>query len=131
MRSLTKIINVNLASLDDAFQSPDWNRLAAVHGHNDLSPVSMFPFLMAASLTNGKKTVRAQNFDNVFGATNWKTLTQGRESSSTLSPFFNFIGEGSNHKTKASFAFSMASASESPAVAHPGNSGNTADHRLA
>lgn len=40
-------------------------------------------------------------------------------------------GEGSNQSSSASCAFAIASASESPADAQPGNSGNTADQRLA
>lgn len=36
---------------------------------------------------------------------------------------------GSNQRAKASFALAMASASVSPALAQPGNSGKTADQR--
>src|SRR5262249_62121409 len=39
-------------------------------------------------------------------------------------------GEGSNQSSNASMAFAMASSSESPADAQPGNSGKTADQRL-
>jgi hypothetical protein len=77
-----------------------------------------------------KKTICTQNFNDFFCIANWMVLAQGRESSSNLAPLPNFIGDGSNQSVNASLAFSTASASVSPALAQPGNSGKTADHLL-
>ena len=68
---------------------------------------------------------------HVFGVANWKTPAQGSDTSSSLALFFSFNFDGSNHKASASRAFSIASTSVPPAEAQPGNSGKTADHRLA
>jgi len=74
--------------------------------------------------------VLSQYFDDFFCVANWKTAAHGTASSNSFAPFASFMGAGSNHKARASLAFSIASASVSPAVAQPGNSGKTADHRL-
>src|SRR5579872_4126464 len=101
-----------------------------MHGHDNLASVRMTPFLMAARLTCQNKTMSTQDPHNVLGTAYWKAPAQGTETSSSLAPLPSFTGDGSNHKAEASLAFAIASASVSPAVAQPGNSGKTADQRL-
>lgn len=71
-----------------------------------------------------------QNLDDLFRATNRKSPAHGKASSSTLAPWASGKSAGSNQSASASLAFAIASSSVSPALAHPGNSGNTADQRF-
>jgi hypothetical protein len=127
---LAEIIHRKPAALDDAFERSNGYGLAPVHGNYDLASIGMPPFLVAAGLIRQNKSSPAQNFNYVFGASDWKPAAQGTESSSNLAPLSSFTGEGSNHRASASRAFATASASVSPAVAQPGSSGKTADHLL-
>lgn len=129
--SSTKCIYAQSAAVNNAFQRANGNGFAGVHCHDHLAAILVPPFLVAAGLGNHHKTILAQNFDNVSCAANWVPSTHGTASSIILAPLGNFIGAGSNQSARASWAFVTASSSVSPAVAQPGNSGNTADHRLA
>jgi hypothetical protein len=129
--SSTKGIHVQAAAFDNAFQSADGNGFASMHCNDHLAAIFMTPFLVAPRLGNHHKTILAQNFDNFSCAANWIPPAHGTASSIILAPLDNLIGAGSNQSASASWAFAMASSSVSPAVAQPGNSGNTADQRLA
>ena len=102
-----------------------------MHGHNHLSAIFVTPFLVAARLGNHRKTMLAQNFDDFPCAANWIPAAHGTASSIIFAPLGNLTGTGLNQSASASVALATASASVSPAVAHPGTSGNTADHRFA
>ena len=102
-----------------------------MHCHDHLAAIFVTPFLVAAGLGNHRKTMLAQNFDDFSCAANWIPPAHGTASSIIFAPLGNLIGAGSNQSASASWALVMASASVSPAVAQPGNSGNTADQRLA
>ena len=73
----------------------------------------------------------AENPDNVMGRADWEPVTQGKATSSSLAFLGTSTGVGSNHKARASLALATASCSVSPALAHPGRSGKTADQRPA
>lgn len=113
------------------FRVPMGKGLAAVHGHDHLAAIFVPPLLVPARLGNQRKTIFAQNFDNISCAANWIPSAHGTASSIIFAPVGNLIGAGSNQRASASWAFVMASASVSPAVAQPGNSGNTTDQRFA
>jgi len=81
---LTKIFRVQAAAFDDAFQRANRNRLAAVHGDDDLPAVFVPPFLVAARLTDAEKTVQAQNFDDFLGVADWIPPAHGTASSTSL-----------------------------------------------
>ena len=102
-----------------------------MHGHDHLAAIFVTPFLVAARLGNHRKTMLAQNFDDFPCAANWIPVAHGTASSIIFAPLGNLTGAGSNQSASASVALVTASASVSPAVAHPGISGNTADQRLA
>ena len=128
---LSEVVRGQSAAFDDALEGADGDRLAAVHGNNDLPSVGMAPFLMATALAHAPKAMLPENPDDIIGVTNWEAMTQGRATSRSL-PFFGMsTGVESNHKASASLALAMASSSVSPALAHPGKSGNTADQRPA
>jgi hypothetical protein len=127
----TKRFHVQSAAFNNAFQSANGDRFASMHCHNHLASIFMTPFLVTARLGNHRKTILAQNFDNISCAANWIPSAHGTASSIIFAPLGNLIGAGSNQRASASWAFVMASASVSPAVAQPGNSGNTADQRFA
>jgi hypothetical protein len=127
----SKIFNVQTAAFDNAFQCTNRNRFASVHGNNHLPSISVAPFLVTAGLTDEIEPVLPQNFDDVFCVANWKSLAHGSETSTSFAFLFRGISDGSNQRANASLAFSIASFSVSPAEAQPGNSGKTADHRLA
>jgi len=55
----TEIFHVQAAAFDDAFQRPDRNGFASVHGHNHLPAIFVTPFLMAAGLRHQFKAVPA------------------------------------------------------------------------
>lgn len=97
--------------------------------HDYLTAVFMPPLLVTASLGNQLKSVLAKCFGNFLAIPHWKPLTHGRASSTILLPSLRFKGAGSNQSCIASLALAMASDSVSPALAQPGNSGKTADHR--
>ena len=131
MRISTKSLHVQAAAFNNAFEGADGDGFAAMHGHNHLSAIFVTPFLVAARLGNHRKTMLAQNFDDFPCAANWIPVAHGTASSIIFAPLGNLTGAGSNQSASASVALVTASASVSPAVAHPGISGNTADQRLA
>jgi hypothetical protein len=102
-----------------------------VDRENHLPPVFVPPLFVAAPLRDDAESSVSQNSGDILSVANRKALAHGKESSTSLAPFVSSTGEGSNQSASASRAFAMASASESPAEAQPGNSGNTADQRLA
>ena len=126
---LTKGFYIQAAPFDDAFEGAKGYQFAAVHGHNNLTAIFMTPFLMAASLPNHDKTMPTKHFDNLLGIANWKPAAHDTANSINFAPLLILTGDGANHRARASLALTMASASVSPALAHPGNSGNTADQR--
>lgn len=125
-----KVFYSQATALDDTFQRADWNGFVSVHGDNYLTSILMPPFLMTTGLSNEGKPVLTENSDNFLCVANWKALAHETASSTSFAPFFNLTGDGSNQSRNASLAFAMASSSVSPAEAHPGNSGKTADHRF-
>src|SRR5471030_3235499 len=114
-----EIFHVQTAAFNDAFQSADGNRFAAVHRDDDLPSVFTPPFLMAAGLRHEGKSVFPQNFYNFLRVANGESPAHATASSSNFAPLFNLTGAGSNQSSIASFALAMASASVSPAEAQP------------
>jgi hypothetical protein len=92
-----------------------------------LPPIQVSTFLMAAFLANLSESVSPKNPNNVFGIAGGKALAHGKPTSRTFAPAGKETAEGSNHNSKASFAFWSASSSVSPADAHPGISGKKAE----
>ena len=131
MRASTKSLRVQAAAFNNALEGANRDAFVAVHGDNHLSAIFVTPFLVAARLGNHRKTMLAQNFDDFPCAANWIPAAHGTASSIIFAPLGNLTGVGSNQSARASVALVTASASVSPAVAHPGISGNTADQRLA
>jgi hypothetical protein len=127
---LSKIVNRQATPIDDAFESADGNRFAAVHGNYHLTPICMPPFLMAAFLTDHRKTVFTQDTNYFPGVADWEAFAHVSATSTTLAPGGTEAGDGSNHSSNASFALRIASSSVSPAEAQPGNSGKNAAHRF-
>src|SRR5688572_15864546 len=91
----------------------------------------MTPFLVTAPLARENESVLLQDLRDFSRAANGKSPAHGSANSSTLAPWGNGTSAGSNHSANASFAFATASSSVSPALAHPGSSGKTADQRCA
>src|SRR5664280_426762 len=127
----TEIIRRQAAPFNDALEGADGDGFVAVHGHDHLPAVGMAPFLMASLLADHDESMAAQDSNDIFGAANWESFAHVSATSSTLAPAGSGSGDGSNHSSKASFALRTASSSMSPAEAHPGSSGKTADQRLA
>ena len=126
---LAEIFHRQPAAFDDALERADGDGFGSMHGHNDLMAAGAPPFLVAAPLGIAHKTSLAQYADDVVCVADWKALAQGRATSRSFAFLGRSMGAGSNHNTRASRALATASSSVSPAVAQPGNSGNTADHR--
>jgi hypothetical protein len=110
-----------------AFKDRDW--LAAVHGNDDLPPVGVAPLLVATTLTHAREAALAEHPNHFISVTDWEVVAQGKATSRSL-PFFGMsTGLESNHNARACLPLATASSSLSPALAHPGKSGNTADQR--
>ena len=127
----TESLYVQATAFNNAFKGANRDGFVAMHGHDHLSAIFVTPFLVAARLGNHRKTMLAQNFDDIPCAANWIPAAHGTASSIIFAPLGSLTGAGSNQSASASLALVMASASVSPAVAQPGISGNTADQRLA
>src|SRR5436190_1005884 len=84
---------------------------------------------MTATLAHEDESALLQDLRDFSRAADRESPAHGTASSSTLAPSGNGTSAGSNHRANASFAFATASSSVSPALAHPGNSGKTADQR--
>ena len=130
LKWLAEIVHVHAAAFDDVFERADGDGLAAVLGDDGLSSVRVTPFLVAAALAHEEKAVPSEHPDDLMGVADWEVPAQGRASSTSLACLRSFTGAGSNQRDSASLALVIASASVSPAVAQPGNSGNTADQRF-
>ena len=126
---LTKYIHVEATAFDDVLERANRDWFAAVIGDYHLPPVRMSPFLMTAALAGESESVLLEDFRDFSRAADRKSPAHGSASSSTLAPCGNGTSAGSNHSANASFAFATASSSVSPALAHPGSSGKTADQR--
>src|SRR5438045_1539213 len=126
---LSKYIHVEAAAFDDVFERANRDWFAAVIGDNHLPTVRMSPFLMTATLAHEDESVLLQDLRDFSRAADRKSPAHGSASSSTLAPCGSGTSAGSNHSANASFAFATASSSVSPALAHPGSSGKTADQR--
>ena len=124
-----KLFHLDSAPLDDAFQRPNRDRFGSVEGHNHLSPVRISPLLVAAGLVDFLEPVPTQNPRHFLGVANRKPAAHATETANTLARPGNLILLGLNQRDKACRAFRTASLSVSPAEAHPGISGNTADQR--
>lgn len=129
-RGLTKRLHAQPTAFDDALERAQRNGFAPVNGHDDLSPIGVPPLLVTPGLPHQRETVPPQYLHDLLRIADWKPLAHGTASSSIFAPWVSLTGDGSNQRAKASLAFATASASVSPAVAQPGNSGNTADHRF-
>lgn len=127
-RSLAKQFQVEATPFDDALKCANRKRLGPMACHNHLSPIRMSPFLVTAALTGEDETVLLQNLPDLSRVADREPPAHGNASSNTLAPRGNATSAGSNQRANASFAFATASSSVSPALAHPGSSGNTADH---
>ena len=131
MTGLPEVVRGQSAAFDDALEGAEGERLAAVLGDDDLPTAGMAPLLVAAALRHAGEAMLPENPDDLIGIADWEAVTQGKATSRSL-PFFGMsTGVESNHKARASLALATASSSVSPALAHPGRSGNTADQRLA
>lgn len=125
-----KIIHAQAAALGDAFEGTDGDGFASVHGHDHLPAIGVTPFLVAAFLADHVEAVPTEDAHHIVRGADWKADTHTSATSRTFDPLDKATGDGSNHKSRASFALRMASASVSPAVAQPGSSGKKADQRL-
>ncbi len=125
-----EIVRVQTAAFDDVLERADGGGLAAVLSDDGLPSVRVMPFLVAAMLVHEESAVSAEHSNDFLGMTNWEAPTQGRASSTSLAFLRNLTGLGSNQMTSDPLALAMASLSVSPAVAQPGNSGNTAAQRF-
>jgi hypothetical protein len=116
-----------------------------LRGHNPLPSLVLGVMLGLVTLSSGCTTpswvVEAERIAKValpiveglasiVGVSAGEALAQGRETSSSLASLPNSNSVGSNHNTRASFAWATASSSMSPAEPQPGSSGNTADQRF-
>ena len=88
------------------------------------------PFLMAAFLAHQQEAVSTQDPHDLIGVADREMLAHGRPTSRILAPAGINCRDGSNQSSRASFALATASASVSPAEAHPGSSGKNAAQRL-
>ena len=68
---LPKVLHGQPAAFNDAFECPDRDWLAVVHGDDNLSAVGVTPFLMAPALANAGKPVLAQHADYIVGFADW------------------------------------------------------------
>ncbi len=109
--------------------SRDQRREVPVRRDDDLMSIGMPPFLLAAFLRHDGETVPAQDTGDFGGRTDREMPAHVSATSSTFAPGARSRATGSNHKASASRALAMASFSVSPALAQPGISGKTADHR--
>jgi hypothetical protein len=125
----TKCIHVEAAAFDDVFERANRDWFAAVISDDHLPSVRMSPFLMTAALASENESVLLQDLRDFSRAADRESAAHGSASSSTFAPWGNGTSAGSNHSANASFAFATASSSVSPALAHPGSSGKTADQR--
>ena len=87
------------------------------------------PLLVAARLVDFLEPMLAQHPRHFFGVSDRKAAAHAAETANTLARPGNLIFEGLNHSERACRAFRTASLSVSPAEAHPGISGKTADQR--
>src|SRR6476659_4746562 len=90
----------------------------------------MTPLLVASFLAYQRKTMFAQDANDVLGCANREALAHVSATSKTFAPAGKSTGVGSNQSSSASFAFWIASSSVAPAQAQPGNSGKNAAHRV-
>jgi len=128
-RSSPELIDAETAA-DDALEGSHRHGLVSMHGNYYLATVRMAPFLMTALLADQNEPVPFQYPGNFLCAQNGKVRAHGKDTSRSFAPVAGLISEGSNHSSSASLALRTASSSVSPAEAHPGSSGKTADHRL-
>ena len=127
--SLAEFFHIDAAAFDDAFQRAEGDGFAAVHGDDDLMPIGVPPFLMAALLRDQGKAVAAENAGDFGSGADRVVAAHVSATSSTFAPAGRSRSTGSNQSARASRALAMASSSVSPALAHPGISGKTADQR--
>ena len=124
-----KLLRPDPTPFHDAFQCPDGDRFRSVKGHDHLPSVRISPLLVAACLVDFLEPMLAQHPRHFLGVADRKAAAHAAETATTLARPGNLILEGLNQRDKACRAFRTASLSLSPAEAHPGISGNTADHR--
>jgi hypothetical protein len=127
----TEVPHTQAAAFNDALERADGDGFIAVHRYDHLPAIGVTPFLMTAFLAYHREAVSAQDSNNFLGVADWIAFAHLSATSNTLAPAGSGSVDGSNQSSKASFALRTASSSVSPAEAHPGNSGKTADHRFA
>src|SRR6266702_1678353 len=127
---LSKFINRQAASLDDAPEGANKDGFAAAHGDDHPTAIGLPPLLVAASLANLGEAMLSQNPDDVFRAADRVALVHVSATSSTLAPAGRGSGAGSNQSSRASLTLRTASSSVSPAEAQPGSSGKKAAHPM-
>lgn len=123
----SKRFHGNSTPFNDALECADRNRFLPVHCDNHLSAIHVTPFLMASSLSHTSESVTPQYLDHLGCRADWEALPHYTVNSTSLA--FDDLGwpTGSNQRAIASLMFSKASASVSPAEAHPGKPCTTAE----
>ena len=124
---LPELIDRYPTALDDALECADGYEFVAVHRDNHLSAIRVPPFLMASSLSDANESVAPQHLDHIARCANWEALAHYTANSISLASDEVGRSVGSNQRAIASLMFSRASASVSPADAHPGRPGTTAE----
>lgn len=128
-RSLAELLHADPAAFDNAFERAERNRFAAVRRDDDLMPVGVPPFLMAAFLRDQGEAMAAKNARDFGCGADRVVAAHVSATSKTFAPAGRSRSTGSNQSARASRALAMASSSVSPALAQPGISGKTADQR--
>ena len=128
-RLFPKGIHRQATGIDDISECADGYDLGTVYGHDDLPAVRVSPLLMAAFLGCEVEVVLSQGMRDLRSRQGGILSTHGRATSISLASAGMVTSAGSNQRARASFAFSTASSSVSPALPQPGSSGKTADQR--
>ena len=63
---LPKFVRGQTTAFDNVLEGADGDWLAAVHGNDDLPPVGMAPFLVAAALAQACEAMRPENPDDII-----------------------------------------------------------------
>ena len=116
----------NATPFNDAPQRAHWQLLSFVIGDNHMfARIVIPPFLMTAPLGDESESMLLQYFDNLVDLQSWQLSSHqaGTSTSKTFSSGFSLTGAGSRYREIASLAFFNASSSVSPALQHPGSSG--------
>lgn len=89
-----KVVDLEAAAFNDAFEGANWNRLVSVSGDNHLTAIFVPPFLMAAVLVGQSEAISSQYSGDLLGGQNGKVRAHGRDTSTSLAPLAGLISEG-------------------------------------